>query len=185
MSGGRQTRLLNRDDPAEIAAYERAFYTGFERAKHNRLVRWLWEWDDDARRLRTRISYAEQAIWVLPDAAGGVDAAIAVNVTLRTLQAAGYGFAAPPVAGRTCEFLTFFTVGNFSLTGKYPLWKEMFADLHAQGFAVALATTAPRVLPLYRWMGAEEIGRREIEGEVRHFLRFDLTRTWRGRAGPA
>lgn len=178
MNHGRRTRLLNRDDPAEIAAYERAFHAGFAKASHNRLVRWLWEWDDAEQRLRARIPYAEQDIWVLPDARGGVDAAIAVNLDLRALQAAGYGFVAPPAAPgeRFCEFLTFFTVGNFSLTGKFPLWTEMFADLHARGYTHALATTAPKVLPLYRWMGAQEIERKDIEGEVRHFLRFDLAR---------
>jgi hypothetical protein len=176
MAAGRRTRLLDRTDPREIAAYERAFYLGFRRAAHNRLVRWLWEWDDAAERLRTRVPYAEQEIWVLPDAAGGVDAAIAVNTTLQTLQAAAYGFSAPVLGPgtRSCEFLTFFAVGNFSLAGKFPLWTEMFADLQARGFTHALATTAPKVLPLYRWMGAQEIARREIEGETRVFLLFDL-----------
>ena len=178
MSADRATRLLNRDDPAEIAAYERAFYRGFAKAAHNRLVRWLWDWDDAAQRLRTRIPYAEQAIWVLPDAAGGVDAAIAVNLELRTLQAAAYGFAAPATApgDRFCEFLTLFTVENFSLTGKFPLWTEMFDDLRAAGFTHALATTSPKILRLYRWMGAQVIGEAAIEAEVRYFLRFDLAR---------
>lgn len=178
MNPARRTRLLSREDPTEIVAYERAFYRGFEKAAHNRLVRWLWEWDDTERRLRTRIPYAEQEIWVLPDAAGGVDAAIAVNLALRTLQAAAYGFAVPALGPgtRCCEFLTFFTVGNYSLAGKFPLWTEMFADLHVRGYTHALATTAPKILRLYRWMGAQEIGRKEIEGEVRHLLLFDLAR---------
>jgi len=178
MNPGRRTRLLDRANPDEIVAYERAFYTGFEKAAHNRLVRWLWAWDDAARRLGTRIPYAEQDIWVLPDAADDVDAAIAVNLELRTLQAAAYGFEVPALGpgARFCEFLTFFTVGNFSLVGKFPLWTEMFADLHARGYTHALATTSPKILCLYRWMGAQEIGRKEIEGEVRHLLLFDLAR---------
>lgn len=178
MSGGRRTRLLDRGNPDEVAAYERAFYLGFEKAVHNRLVRRLWEWDDAARRLRTRIPYAEQEIWVMPDAAGGVDAAIAVNLEMRTLQAAGFGFDIPALGpgARFCEFLTLFTVGNRSLTGKFPLWTEVFADLHARGYTHALATTAPKLLRLYLWIGGKELGRKEIEGEVRHLMLFDLAR---------
>jgi hypothetical protein len=179
----RMTRLLALDEEHEVAAFERAFYQGFERATHNRLVRWLWEWEDAGRRLRTRIPYAEQRIWVLGGEAASLGAAIAVNVRLQTLQAAAYGFTVPvdlaaaAKAGRVCEFLTFFVVGDRSLTSKHALWTEMFDDLRAAGFTHALATTAPKVLPMYRRMGVEVIGEAAIEGEVRYFLRFDLRRT--------
>lgn len=179
----RGTRLLACEDAAEVAAFERAFYQGFERATHNRLVRWLWDWDDAGRRLRTRIPYADQRIWMVPAEGGAVGAAIAVNVRLQTLQANAYGFTVPAnlseaaKAGKVCEFLTFFVVGDHSLTSKYTLWTEMFDDLRAAGLTHALATTAPKVLPMYRRMGVEVIGEAAIEGEVRYFLRFDLERT--------
>lgn len=180
---GRLTRCLDLADGGEVEAYERAFYRGFAQATHNRLVRWLWEWDDGARRLRCRVPYAEQRVWVLPGASGEIDAAIAVNVALRTLQAGAYGFGVPAelaaeaAAGRVCEFLTFFVTGDRSLASKHALWTEMFDDLRAAGWVAALATTAPKVLPMYRRMGVAVLGEATIEGEVRYFLRFDLART--------
>jgi len=76
-----------------------------------------------------------------------------------------------------CEFLTFFAVGEKSLTRKLPLWREMFHDLQDNGFTHVLATTAPRMLPLYRWIHAEVIDTVRLEGEERLFLQFNLSRT--------
>ncbi|MCX6951028.1 MAG: hypothetical protein NTV51_02400, partial [Verrucomicrobia bacterium] len=175
----RATRLLDLGDPAEIERFERAFYAGFSLATHNRLVRWLWDWDDGAQRLRTRLPYAEQKIWGLTGADGALTGAIAVNTALRSLQGAAYGFAVPAglEAGRVCEFLTLFVVSNFSLANKHALWTELYADLRAAGFTHAVATTSPKILPLYRWAGAEVIAEATLEGEVRYFLLFDLART--------
>jgi hypothetical protein len=181
----RLTRMLDPTDPVLVAAYERAFFQAFARATHNRLVRWLWEWDDAAGRLRTRIPYSHQLLWGICTAAGDVTDAIAVNVAMVELQSAAYGFAVPESlvaevrAGRVCEFLTFFAVGPHALEGKLGLWRELFDDLRGLGFTHALGTCSPVVLPLYRWMGATQIGSAEIEQEKRIFLQFDLTRTHR------
>jgi hypothetical protein len=175
----RATRLLDVGQPAELEQFERAFYAGFAAASHNRLVRWLWEWDHEARRLRTRIPYGEQRIWILETAAGELAGAIAVNLALRTLQAAAYGFAVPPgvAPGAACEFLTFFSIRDFSLAAKHALWTEMFDDLRTDGRTLAFATTAPRIMPMYRRMGAQVLGETSLEGEIRYFLQFDLART--------
>ena len=176
----RLTRQLDFSSPAEIEAFERAFYEGFAHATHNRLVRWLWEWDHAARRLRTRIPYSEQQAWALVDASGALCAVVSANVRLRTLQSAAYGFAVPPelasdaAAGRVCEFLTFFAVGEHSLRTKHALWRRMFDDLRAANFTHALATTAPKAMPMYRYLGVKVIGETQIEDETRFFLDFDL-----------
>jgi hypothetical protein len=181
----RVTRLLDLNDPREVEAFERGFYAGFEEATHNRLVRWLWDWDHEARRLRTRIPYADQRIWALHDSEGALTSAIAVNVALRSLQAAAYAFAVPAAlaadgeTGRVCEFLTFFATGEHDFGRKRRLWRELFDDLRATGFSHAVATTSPKILPVYRWMGATVVGEVRIEGEMRLFLHFDLRRTAR------
>lgn len=181
----RISRLLDLNDPREIEAFEHGFFNGFEAATHNRLVRWLWDWDHEARRLRTRVPYADQKIWALHDSAGALTSAIAVNVALRSLQAAAYDFVIPTAlttdgkTGGICEFLTFFAVGEHEFAQKRRLWRELFDDLRAAGFRHAVATTSPKVLPIYRWMGAQIAGEVQLEGEIRFFLHFDLGRTCR------
>ena len=181
----RATRRLDLSSPANRERFERAFYAGFEHITHNRIVRWLWDWDHDARRLRTRIPYSDQQIWSLHTADNDLWAAIAANTRLQQLQSAAFGFAVPPDlaedarAGRVCEFLTIFAVGEKSLPRKLPLWREVFSDLRRDGFTHALATTAPKMLPLYRWIEGTVIGERQIDGETRLFLIFDLQRTRR------
>jgi hypothetical protein len=185
----RSTRRLVCTDATDVEAFERAFYRGFEHVTHNRLVRWLWDWDHEARRLRTRIPYADQQIWVMTGNSDDIWAAIAVNTRLVQLQGAAFGFEVPvnlreaASAGRVCEFLTLFAVGDPSLNRKLPLWREVFPDLLGMGFTHALATTAPRLLGLYRWIHAEIVGTTRIEGEERVFLQFDLSRTRRHRRG--
>lgn len=180
------TRRLDLSDPREIEAYEHAFHAAFERATHNRLVRWLWEWDDAGRRLRTRIPYEDQAIWVLPATPGSVTTGLGVNVRMRQLQASAFGFRLPGIEGsgleepRFCEILTLFIVRRESLRRQLAVWREVFGGLRELGFTHAVATTAPKVLPLYRFLGARVLAEACLEGEQRIFLEFDLARTRRG-----
>jgi len=181
----RLTTLLDTTDASAVADYERAFFRGFETATHNRLVRWLWEWDIGAERLRTRIPYADQKIWLVRNARGEITDGVAVNVAMNAFQAGAYGFTLPDdLAGgenrrALCEFLTFFAIGDHALADKRVLWRELFDDLRTMGFTTALGTGSPKIFPIHRWMGAELITQTQIEGEQRNFLRFDLTKTRR------
>lgn len=188
----RITRRLDVSDPREIEAYERAFHAAFRAATHNRLVRWLWDWDDAASRLRTRVPYEHQAIWVLSTTRDVVTAGIGVNVRREQLQAAAFGFRVPDASGPDpasrcyCEILTLFVIGRESVRTRFGLWREVFEDLRGLGFTHALATTAPKVLPLYRFIGGRVLAETCVRGEARVFLEFDLSRTCRrGRREPA
>jgi hypothetical protein len=172
---------LDLDCPSERAAYERAFYAAFRRATGNRLIRQLWLFDDAAGRLATRVPYEDQWIYVLRGEDGGIVTALAVNHALRDFQAGAYGFAPPSDPRGSCEFLTFFSVTEHGLSSRFWFWRETFADLDERGFHTGYATTASRVLEFYLRMGARPIEDREVEGEIRHFLAFDLRRTvWCG-----
>jgi hypothetical protein len=180
---GRRLSLerLDLSCPGERAAYERAFYAAFRRATGNRLVRQLWLWDDAAGRLATRVPYEEQIIYALRDADGTLVTAMAVNHALRTFQGAAYDFPAPPDPRGCCEFLTFFSLHEYRLPTRFRFWRDSFADLAAHGYHTGYATTASRVLAFYLRMGARRIEDRDVDGEMRHFLAFDLRRTdWRG-----
>lgn len=173
----RAVTRLNLADPAQVFAYESAFYASFASATHNRLIHWLWDWDHDTRRLRTKLGYDVQAVYAMRDPAGAIDAAIGVNLRPPPLQAAAFGFALPAhlPPERTVEFLTLFAPGEHSLTRKLILWREVFEDLLHAGYTDAVATTAAKVLPLYLYMGATRLAEAAPEGEARYFLHFDLS----------
>ncbi len=186
------SRRLDAGDPAVIEMFERAFYQGFAYVTHNKLIQKLWIWDHEGARLRTRIPYAEQALWGRYTG-DRFDAGVALNVRLNALQSSAFGFSVPPdlvpaaAEGHVCEFMALFVINDNSLAGIFTFWKEVFAELYAAGFTHALATTAPKILPLYRRIGGVTINEADIEGEKRFFLRFDLTRAarWMERVAPA
>jgi len=169
---------LDTADPAACADYERAFHEAFSRVTGNRLVRTLWQWDDARQRLATRIPYADQVVFVARDGHGRIETAIAANVALHAFQSAAFGFPHPVRVDGCCELLTFFTVQNFRLDLKLRFWAACFAELRQRGLRTAYATTAARVLPIYRRMGGDVIGETVRDGEARYFLRFSLARHW-------
>lgn len=170
--------VLDTEDAAQRAAYERAFYAAFSRVTGNRLIRSLWAWDDAGRRLAARIPYADQVVFVGRDERGEIETAIATNWALHEFQSTAFGFPRPARAAGCCEFLTFFTVRDFRLAVKIRFWEACFAELRRRGLRVAYATTAARVLPVYRRLGGEVLAETVVEGEARYFLRFSLARHW-------
>jgi len=169
--------LLDHRDAAAVADYERVFYDTFSAVTGNRLIRWLWHWDDAASRLATRIPYDDQLVYIQRDSTGTIDAAIAVNTVLRTCQAAGFGFAVPAEPG-LCEFLVFFAHADHNLRTRFAFWSACFTDLRRRGLHTGYATTARRPLAFYRRIGGSVVDTAEIEGEERFFLRFSLERDY-------
>lgn len=169
---------LDTTDEVARAAYEHAFYHAFSRVTGNTLVRSLWAWDDAGQRLATRIPYEDQLIFVGRDAHGRIETVIASNVALKEFQSAAFGFPRPGDAAGCCEFLTFFTVHDFRLAVKLRFWEACFAELRRRGLRTAYATTAARVLPIYRRLGGEVMAETVVDGEARYYLRFSLDRHW-------
>lgn len=166
--------VLDTADPAAVAAYERAFYNAFAAIRPAGLLRRLWLWDDAARRIASPIPYAEQVVYVLRDAAGDVRRAMAVNLALREVQAARFGFVLPAEPA-IVEMLTFFADGPHDLRGVIRFRRECFLDLHARGFRFGYGTARRRPLPAYGRFGTEVVEERLLEGEARYLLRFDFT----------
>lgn len=183
----RRPEELDLSDPAAVADFERAFYAAFVGVTGNRLIRSLWRWDDAARRLATRVPYAEQRILVERNARGQVEAAMAVNVAMRRFQGAAFGFSPGPDTAGCCEFLAFFAVAERRLDRRLGFVAGCYGELRRGGLRWAYATTAPRPLGSYLHIGGELLEEREVEGEMRYFLRFPLERPWMRRrtgAGP-
>jgi len=169
--------LLDQRNAAVVAEYERSFYAAFAPVTDNRLIRWLWQWDDTGGRLATRVPYADQRIYLQRGADGSIAAALAVNMALRELQGGAFGFDLPDRDG-SCEFLTVFVNAGHDLKTRHVFWSACFADLRRRGLHTAYATTARRPLVLYRRLGGTIVDTNVIEGEERFFLRFSLERDY-------
>lgn len=156
-------------------------YGAFDGGQGSELLRGIWHWDDDARRVRTRVPAEDARVWIETDGER-VSTAIVVNMRLAILQSAAYGFAVPVALadGRpVCEFALAFSRVDHSISHFHRAWDEVFSDLRAEGFGDGLATCARRLLPLYQRMGARVVEEAQIRGEKRYFLHFDLARTSR------
>jgi hypothetical protein len=174
---------LDANDPLAVEGYERAFHAAFSRVAGNRLIRDLWLWDDPAGRLSTRIPYDDQIVLIGRNPAGEIETAMAFNFAMREFQSSAFGFAPPERTEGACELIVFFTLGHRHLSRAVTNLVHCYAKMRERGFHTAYATTAPRPLPAYRRIGGTEvIQEREIEGEMRYFLRVDLAR-FRGREG--
>ncbi|TDG27585.1 hypothetical protein [Paracraurococcus ruber] len=166
--------ILDAADPEAVAAYERAFYNAFAAIRPAGLLRHLWVWDDAAGRIAAPIPYADQVVYVLRDAAGQVRRALAVNLALRQVQAARFGFVLPEEPG-IVEMLTFFADGAHDLRGALRFRQDCYADLRARGRRFGYGTARRRPLPAYGRFGTEVLEERWLEGEARYLLRFDFT----------
>lgn len=168
-------QLLDPEDAVALERFERAFYGAFIRAKANRLARHLWQWNDDTRRIRPHIPYADQRVFVRWEDDGTVDTAAAINLRLVSYQAARLGFDPPPASlSGHCEVLTLFSRRDADLVGLRTFLQEVAVDLLALGLRSADATCTDRLLPAYRHIGGQPLARRSLDGENRTLLRFQL-----------
>ncbi len=183
---------LDSTDPRAVCAYERAFYDAFARAKVNTQVRHIWDWDDRAGRIRTRIPYADQVVFVLRDPVAGdpgagagkeaagtdagnaVDTALALNWRLAEHQIASLGFEPPPPLEGHCEILALFSRRDADLTGLRTFLCTAAQQALDLNLKTADATCTDRLLPVYRHIGGQTIDANVIHGERRTRLRFDL-----------
>jgi hypothetical protein len=164
---------LDAADARAVEDYERAFYAAFARVTSNRLVRRLWLWDDEQRRLKTRVAYDDQTIWISRRADGALHIAIAAQFAPLTAQSAAYGFRVPP-APRVFEILAFFAAARLSFGELRSFWAQFVAAMRDAGMGEGYATTAKPLLPIYRRGGWEIVDTTTIDGEARFFLRLSL-----------
>jgi hypothetical protein len=168
--------LLDTSDAAAVREYEEAFYQSFSKVSSNRLLRKLWVWNDEAGRLKTRVSYADQLICVSREPSGRLHSAMAFNVALRQFQASAYDFAAPDAMVGAFEVLTFFALATETVLVRANFWARCVALLSACGYHAGYATTARRPLSMYRRAGWRVLGEREIESEMRYFIHYKIPR---------
>jgi len=171
-----RTNILTPLDAGDLDAreeYERMFYEAFARVPSNQLVRQLWIWDDEHRRLKTRLAYEEQKIWISRRIDGTPHIAIATNDDPARAQSAAYGFAIPHTPA-IFEVLTFFAAGALTFSELRSFWGDFVARMRDAGKTTGYATSATPMLPMYKRAGWEIVEATEIAGEARYFLRLCL-----------
>jgi hypothetical protein len=168
-------QLLDPADAEALERFERGFYEAFIRAKANRLARHLWLWNDETRRIRPHIPYADQRVFLRWEEDGTVDTAAAINLRLALYQASRLGFDPPPATlSGHCEVLALFSRCDADLVGLRTFFQEVAEDLLALGLRSADATCTDRLLPAYRHIGGQPLAQRSLDGENRTLLRFQL-----------
>jgi len=167
---------LDVSSPALIAEWERAFYKGFSHVTGNRLIRTLWQWDDEQQRLATRIPYADQVIYYWRDPEGIIASSIATNIAMTQFQSSAFGFQPDRSDGspRSCELIAAFSLSDRSFSHVIEVRNAALADLYERGFRRAYLTTADKIYNLWMRCGARVLGEALIEGERRRFLEFPL-----------
>ena len=164
-------RLLDTSDPIALRRYEERFYQAYINLEKQALIRQLWKFDDQNKRIQTKIPYTDQAIFniVEKDHAFG---AITFNVGEKQFQYSEYGFHFSSKEKKTCEVLTMFSEKNKI---GIEMWIPTCQLLFDHGFTDLLATTAPRLLPLYkRVFKFDVIDSNVIDGETRYFIHLHL-----------
>ena len=161
-------------DPCAREEYETAFYEAFARVTTNTLVRRLWRWDDQHRRLATRIDYDDQRIYIGRNQSGALTLAIAATVAPSRWQSAEYGFTPQQCGADACEVLTFFATTRLSGAVIRPFWRRFLTAIKALGVRSAYATCAASMLPLYEFAGWKIADMASIDGEQRYFLTLQL-----------
>lgn len=169
---------LDLQNESHIAEFEHAFFQAFAPLAQNLLIRKLWLWDEANRRLKTRIPYAEQTIFVSRDADGKIETALALGMCLKTVQSAAYGFYIKQ-NDKNCEALAFFGLGERQMRHTMTFWRACRAALLQRGLQNVYGTCAERVLPVYLWVGARVLETRAIEKETRHFFQISLKKSVR------
>ncbi|MFW6254413.1 MAG: hypothetical protein ACOC41_05740 [Chitinivibrionales bacterium] len=166
-----QYEILDIHNESEVAAYERAMYRAFSGSEIVTLDK-IWQFDHKNRKLRTRIPYDDQEIYVarLDDS---VVAGVAVNYAMdKILQLEMMGFSIDKNRKGICEGLGIFNLRVFHNSSMVALTlkQHMFEKMRERGIVRAYGTCSTRKLRGYLHLGWRLIDQRQFEGEQKYLL---------------
>jgi len=174
-----QCSLVNFDDPTEKENFERYFYEAFARVEKQDLIRKIWKWNDEDRKLLLKIPEKRSVVYTWVNEEGRNIFYVAGSYLRENFsQFKFYGFDVPETIGTYCEVLTLFSTPFFNKSMTEVDQKFLRPYCHEQGrmnkCSALLATCAPRLLALYKRWGWELLETKTIDGEVRHFIAYKL-----------
>jgi hypothetical protein len=170
--------ILPTADAQQVAEYEHHFYQAYANLTGNTLVRQIWDWDDERQRLKTKIPYDEQVVYLWRDQHHRLLLALAVNVCSRSFQSEAFGFTPDDPDQRWCEILNVMSTEHLhpstAATFATRMLQDRFRELVARGFAIAYATCTRRRLRPYLHLGAKLLKETTLNGEARFFLLWPM-----------
>ncbi len=159
----------------DIVEYERAMFRAFQNTEIITLPE-IWEYDRKAKRLRTKIPYRNQIIYIarLFDA---IVAGTAINYNMHEpLQLEMIGFSIDKSDEHICEGLGVFCLQVFHET--IPIGIQLkdyaFAQIAQKGIKTMYGTCSPKKLPGYVQLKFEVIDERVFKGEKKYLLKKAL-----------
>ncbi len=168
----KQLAILDTRDSNAVKNYEKAFFRGFGTTPPEDLAD-IFDYDFKTRRLRTKIPYTDQTIYVAT-VDGTVMAAVAVNFNMAPpLQLETYGFTVPQ-KNDVAEGLALFSLDAprgtlFSDLGAFAEY-----DLQRRGIRWVFGTCEPRRLSAYQLIGFTLIDEREHMGDAVYLIRMAI-----------
>jgi hypothetical protein len=166
--------LLDGQDAAAIARYEKAFFRGFGNTPPEDLAD-IFEYDFKARRLKTKIPYTDQDVY-LATVHDVVMAAIAVNFNLsRSLQLETYGFTVPKSID-VAEGLALFSLDAQNGALIAALGEFAYERLYRKGIRFVYGTCERRKLVGYQRIGFEKVDERVHMGDPVYLIRAAIIR---------
>lgn len=173
--------LLDTGHHEAVAHYEQTLYANFYPIlEKNPLVRDLWDWDDANRRMRTRVPYSQQLVFLMRHKlTGAIASSVGVNTDVESFWQAGeYGFKRPEADEAPCELLILAHGDSTRLNGVYIIrnfiYKYIFSGLYGRGYRCAYTTTADHLRRAYLWVGATLMDERVVSGHRRSLMYWDL-----------
>jgi hypothetical protein len=163
---------LDTRDTASLDAYEQALYRAFSHSYIRTLDR-IWHIDHTARRIRTKVAYDKQTIYVARRDAE-IIAGTAVNFDLAgTLQLELMDFTIDKSEPGLCEALHVFNLNDplRSLEMMRKMYVFLMRTLTAMGMRTIYATCSQKRLRSYQFLGFSVADQHLFQGEQKYLLK--------------
>ncbi|MDX5320026.1 MAG: hypothetical protein LPK45_03030 [Bacteroidota bacterium] len=173
-----EAKLLLPDDHQGLLQFERDFYKAYQTIPKQKLIRQIWNWNDEQKRISLKCPYDDCALFVWQE--NGVPTFYVGGTFDQTVfsQFKYYGFETPDGINQYCEVFTLFATpllrtSIFEIDALF-LQTSCFHYSKSKGVYHVLATCTGRMLSLYTRWGWEILSSRVIEGEERYFILKEL-----------
>lgn len=166
-------------DKLEIDEFESAFYRAFISIGDSILIRRIWDWNDENRKLRLKISYEDLVVLRWKSVEGRINCAVAANLNNFSTQFSEFGFSFPVHLPKPhCEIVTLFTNWEdrkSAITLNRNFLKAYCIPFMAElGYRSLYSTCAIKPMKTYIRWGWDVIDETFIDGEKRYLLHYNI-----------